>query len=147
MPATCLACALALTHSLDRHPPPPGAGFTGPLPAGLASSRLLRYLDLSGNSLSGGLPPLPPQLQYLNVSFNMLGGERRCGGGSACHFVSHRSLRCAPLSTSHAGTIANIPVSLRQLDAASNNLTGAIPSQLARAANLTFLDLSDNSLR
>jgi hypothetical protein len=62
---------LLADHSSVPHA---GPGFVGAIPGGLVSSQL-RYLDLSGQSLVGDVPPLPSQLLYLNVSQNLLSGK------------------------------------------------------------------------
>lgn len=47
----------------------------GSLPQALGFCKDLLYLDLSGHSLSGSLPALPPSIQFLNVSSNGLTGS------------------------------------------------------------------------
>jgi Leucine-rich repeat (LRR) protein len=47
----------------------------GTLPPALGFCKDLLYLDLSGHSLSGELPALPPSIQFLNVSSNGLSGS------------------------------------------------------------------------
>lgn len=47
----------------------------GTLPSALGFCKELLYLDLSGHSLSGSLPALPPAIQFLNLSSNTLRGS------------------------------------------------------------------------
>lgn len=49
--------------------------YTGTLPEALGFCKELLYLDLSGHSLCGALPALPPGIQFLNVSSNGLSGS------------------------------------------------------------------------
>jgi hypothetical protein len=44
----------------------------GTLPISLGFCQDLLYLDLSGHALSGPLPALPPNMQFLNLSSNLL---------------------------------------------------------------------------
>ncbi|MCZ0934886.1 MAG: hypothetical protein OXJ54_06870 [Gemmatimonadetes bacterium] len=83
----------------------------------------LKILGLSGNELSG---PIPPGLSYLenlrslDLSWNNLSG---------------------PIPV-ELGTLAN----LGQLSLSGNNLSGAIPPELRTLANLEALDLGVNNL-
>lgn len=47
----------------------------GNLPESLGFCKDLLYLDLSGHSLGGNLPALPPHIEFLNVSSNGLTGS------------------------------------------------------------------------
>ncbi|KAF8065663.1 RCH2 [Scenedesmus sp. PABB004] len=90
------------------------AGLTGPLPRSLGRCASLRYLDVSGHSLSGALPAVPAGLQYLNLSSNGL------------------SQRLPDFSASPE---------LQYVDLSFNRFSGSLPD-LAPLTALDWLDLS-----
>lgn len=84
--------------------------------------RTLETLDLSGNSLSGELPPqfaACVSLQSLNLGNNFLSGE----------FLT---------------TVVSKIQGIAYLYVAYNNISGSVPSSLTNCTNLRVLDLSSN---
>ncbi|KXZ48392.1 hypothetical protein GPECTOR_28g799 [Gonium pectorale] len=116
----------------------------GSLPA-LPSSLLVLYLD--SNRLRGGLPDeLPPGLLVLNVSANGLSGQLPRGGAPGARYMDvSRNSFTGPLPASLAAA-----AQLIYLNASDNALTGGLGSFAARlrtgANSLQVLDLSHNSL-
>ncbi|CAL4948893.1 unnamed protein product [Urochloa decumbens] len=91
-------------------------------------------LDLSGNKLSGALPPKLelPLLQIMDLSGNSLSGQLPVNLTAPYLGVFPQCQR----NTSSS--------SLSMLDLRNNNLSGEFPSFLQYAARLSFLDLSYN---
>uniref|UniRef100_A0A6N2N0R5 Uncharacterized protein n=1 Tax=Salix viminalis TaxID=40686 RepID=A0A6N2N0R5_SALVM len=107
----------------------------------------LEFLDLSGNNLSGPLPPrfdASPTLRYVYLSRNKLQGP------IAMEF--HDSSGIVALDLSRNNLSGRIPEwigglsELRFLLLSHNNLEGEIPIQLCRLEQLTLIDLSHNYL-
>ncbi len=100
-----------------------GQRLSGPIPPGLGALANLERLDLAGNNLSGPVPPALRSLQNLEslqLSWNDLSG---------------------PIPP-ELGTLAN----LERLDLAGNDLSGPIPPELRSLQNLESLRLSANDL-
>ncbi|XP_030930563.1 receptor-like protein EIX2 [Quercus lobata] len=91
-------------------------------PSWLCSQKQLLSLDISNTGISDAVPPsfwnLTSQLTYLNISHNQIYGE-----------IPH-----IPMILSYDSII---------IDMRSNNFTGPLP---CISSNVTFLDLSNNSL-
>ncbi|CAL5010756.1 unnamed protein product [Urochloa decumbens] len=115
-------------------------------PSSLSGLTYLRRLDLAGNRLGGGVPsPLPPSLERLNLSHNVLQGPVPPELGSL------RRLR--ELNLGYNNLTGTIPASLGNLTSltllslTSNNLAGAIPADLGNLQALTGLYLNGNMLQ
>ncbi|KAK6118191.1 hypothetical protein DH2020_048092 [Rehmannia glutinosa] len=111
------------------------------------SYQSLQVLDLSSNTLTGGVPSAIgnfSRLQALNISWNSLVGPiPKSVGELNTTFV---------LDMSHNQLNGSIPaeiglaVSLQELRLESNFLSGAIPIDIGNVSSLTSLDLSRNNL-
>ncbi len=104
-------------------------------------------LDLSGNGLSG---PIPPELgglsnlEELSLAWNALSGAvpPELGSLSRLSSLSLRRNRLAGPIPVELGGLSN----LSQLDLAWNDLSGAIPPELGGLSNLWSLSLEGNGL-
>ncbi|RCV29721.1 hypothetical protein SETIT_6G035000v2 [Setaria italica] len=114
-------------------------------PSSLSGLTYLRRLDLSRNRLGGGVPsPLPPSLEHLNLSHNVLQGPVPPALGSL-HRLQKLSLSYNNLTGAIPASLGNL-TSLTILGLANNNLAGAIPGALGNLKALTGLYLSSNNL-
>lgn len=102
----------------------PSMSLSGRIPSALQFCGAVNNLDLSGNSLTGPIPPelcdWIPYLVTLDLSGNSLSGP-----------IPPELSNCKFLNT---------------LDLSSNSLSGEIPPSLSRLDRLKHLDLSHNSL-
>eukprot|EP00004_Rigifila_ramosa_P001125 TRINITY_DN1108_c0_g2_i5.p1 TRINITY_DN1108_c0_g2~~TRINITY_DN1108_c0_g2_i5.p1 ORF type:complete len:1805 (-),score=239.12 TRINITY_DN1108_c0_g2_i5:107-5521(-) len=96
-------------------------GLSGVLPVSLGNLFFLESLDLSGNSISGGLGAL---CNATNLAHVDLGGNAVAGSIPGC--------------------VAGLP--LVDLDLSQNSLTATIPPQLGFSSTLVSLALSENQL-
>uniref|UniRef100_A0A453NCQ7 Leucine-rich repeat-containing N-terminal plant-type domain-containing protein n=1 Tax=Aegilops tauschii subsp. strangulata TaxID=200361 RepID=A0A453NCQ7_AEGTS len=125
--------------------------LSGGLPLELVSSSSITILDVSFNQLNGTLHELPSStpsrpLQVLNISSNLFAG----------HFPSTTWKVMEKLVTLNASnnsfTGGSIPPSLgncsrlRELGAGYNNLSGVIPNELFNATSLEYLSFPNNDL-
>ncbi|XP_017628122.1 LRR receptor-like serine/threonine-protein kinase RPK2 [Gossypium arboreum] len=98
--------------------------ISGQIPAEMSKiCKSLKFLDVSGNQITGSIPPSIGDLVSLvslNLSWNLLRGW----------------------IPSNFGRIKN----LRYLSLSDNNLTGSIPSTFGRLQSLEILEMSSNSL-
>ncbi|TVU32317.1 hypothetical protein EJB05_24042, partial [Eragrostis curvula] len=121
-----------------------GLGLAGSIaPSSLAGLTCLRQLDLSNNSLTGGVPsPLWPFLGRLDLSNNSLSGTVPPTLGSL--------RRLQLLILQHNNLTGTIPASLGNLTSLTvlsltgNNLVGTIPDSLGNLQSLTDLYLNFN---
>ncbi|ERN01864.1 hypothetical protein AMTR_s00089p00108500 [Amborella trichopoda] len=143
--------------------------FSGALPSSFQSLTSLSYLSLAGNNLMGELPPWignMKSLQYLDFSSNGFKGILPDSLGNlkllSYLSLSHNSLsgsipeslaKCDRLSEIRFrdnlfnGTMALLPFeSLQVLDLSKNDLRGSIPPEIIFCSNLTYFNLSWNSL-
>ncbi|XAR55629.1 Receptor protein-tyrosine kinase [Bertholletia excelsa] len=104
----------------------------------------LKVLNFSKNKLSGPLPTFVgfPSLQYLDLSYNHLGGyinSQLDGLGG---------LKSLNLSFNHF--TSSVPIGkwglLEELSLSINNFYGEIPQEIGRYSNLGSIDLSGNNL-
>ncbi|KAG8075751.1 hypothetical protein GUJ93_ZPchr0006g41905 [Zizania palustris] len=96
-------------------------GLSGQIPAQIFSSQLF-HVDLSRNSITGVLPPLPPTVRYFSVAANSMQG-------------------------SLDGTFSNgsAPTDLAFLDLSMNNFSGPIPGEVFSLPSASSLLLSRNN--
>ncbi|CAL5042813.1 unnamed protein product [Urochloa decumbens] len=97
-------------------------GLSGQIPAQFSSSQLF-HVDLSGNAVTGTLPPLPPTIRYFSVAANGMQGSLDGvfgGDGSA-------------------------PADLAFLDLSMNNFSGSIPPEVFALPSASSLLLSRNN--
>ena len=118
-------------------------GLVGALPKTLNTLTHLKYLDLSGNRLSGSILSLGSltSLETLILNANQLSGSIPLLSGLT-------SLQWLDLSGNNLN--GSIPLlgglsSLQYLNLGGNNLSGSIPS-LSGLARLQFLSLNNNQL-
>ena len=100
-----------------------GNGLSGAIPPELGDLSNLRVLNLGVNELSGGIPPELANLtnlQWLDLELNELSGG----------------------IPPELAALTN----LRELDLGSNELSGGIPPELADLTNLQWLNLGGNEL-
>ncbi|KAF2597900.1 hypothetical protein F2Q68_00008032 [Brassica cretica] len=132
--------------SLSGKLPASIGGFTGSIPGTLPKS--LQFIDFSGNSLTGRLPPKIgslTELTKLNLAKNRLSGE------IAREISSCRSLQLLNLGDNsftgeipeELGRISTLAISL---NLSCNSFTGEIPSRFSSLVNLGTLDISHNKL-
>uniref|UniRef100_F6GSL0 non-specific serine/threonine protein kinase n=1 Tax=Vitis vinifera TaxID=29760 RepID=F6GSL0_VITVI len=114
----------------------------------------LKYLDLSTNQFSGGIPPeigLLTNLEVLHLVQNQLNGSIPHEIGSIPEdFGISTNLTLLDLSSNHL--VGEIPkkmgslTSLLELKLNDNQLSGSIPPELGSLFSLAHLDLSANRL-
>ncbi|KAL3615799.1 hypothetical protein CASFOL_040093 [Castilleja foliolosa] len=121
--------------------------LTGGIPSAIGNLSVLRVLNLSMNSLVGPISSSVGQLNttfVLDLSHNQLSGSIPVEIGRA---VSLRELR---LESNFLNGPIPIEIrncsSLTSLVLSRNNLTGPIPFQIATLSNLELLDVSFNNL-
>lgn len=121
---------LALSHNQFTGAIP---GDSGPLETGLP----LQVLDLSNNSLSGGIPSTIgtyTQLLFLSLSANQLGGTIP-SQLSSLSLLQHLDLSRNLLT----GTIpAKLSSVLKYFNVSGNSLSGTVPSNLLSFSNSSF---------
>lgn len=118
--------------------------LAGQIPESLKLCRSLQSLDLSGNDLSGAIPPQIcswlPYLVTLDLSGNRLSGPIP-SQIVECKFLNALVLTDNKLSGSVPTELSRLD-RLRRLSLAGNDLSGTIPSELSRFGEEDF---SDNS--
>ncbi|KAI4968270.1 hypothetical protein ZWY2020_060007 [Hordeum vulgare] len=135
----------------------PSKGLQGHISRSLGLLTGLQYVDLSHNSLSGGLPPelmSSRSITVLDVSFNQLNGTlQELPSPTPARPLQIGQLKVlAVLDFSFNKLSGQIPqsvcnlINLQVLDLSSNNLTGAIPASLNRLNYLSAFNISNNDL-
>ncbi|TVU40079.1 hypothetical protein EJB05_13527, partial [Eragrostis curvula] len=124
----------------------PRRGLRGDFSAAGALPALAR-LDLSANSLRGGVPPALGalrRLEFLDLSMNALTGAVPAGlaGATALRFLN---LSNNALSGAIPDELRGLK-ELQELQISGNNLTGALPGWLAGLPSLRVLSAYENSL-
>ena len=107
----------------------------------------LEYLDLSGNRLSGPIPPEIGQLgnlQFLSLRANQLDGNipGELGRLSNLEFMDLSINQLSGPIPSEVGQLGN----LQRLSLSNNQLTDSIPEELFELSSLQILELGDNEL-
>ncbi|XAR51660.1 Non-specific serine/threonine protein kinase [Bertholletia excelsa] len=122
--------------------------LSGQIPATIGSMcKSLKYLDASGNQISGTMPNSLGDLLSLvtlNLSWNKLQGPIP-GSLGQISVLKFLSLAGNNLSGSIPPSLGQLH-SLEVLDLSFNSLSGAIPKGLVNLRNLTALLLSNNTL-
>ncbi|KAI3500676.1 hypothetical protein L1887_36500 [Cichorium endivia] len=123
-------------------------GLSGEIPGNIGQTcRILTFLDLSGNRITGKIPVRFGDLGSLvsiNLSRNMLTGE------ISVTFDKIKDLRNLSLSGNKLtgripSGLGNVK-SLEVLELSENSLSGEIPEALVNLKNLTVLSLNNNKL-
>ena len=123
-----------------------GDGMTGALPTLVCQWQWLQYLDLSDNFLVGALPPCLgglSQLQQLSV------GENSLSGSIPTSFAGLRLLYLLDMShNALSGSFAPVTglPTLSAIFLHHNNFAGALPLSLLSSRRLIMVDLSHNNL-
>ncbi|GAB2230438.1 hypothetical protein Drorol1_Dr00014703 [Drosera rotundifolia] len=116
------------------------------IPTSIKGLKNLEMLDLSYNYLHGELPAWLVEMGnapigHLNLSYNSLTGGLQ-------HLLSWKSMYTLDVNFNLLqGLIPPLPLSLANIFASSNSITGSIPSSICKIDGLQYLDLSNNSLR
>ncbi|MCO5567399.1 hypothetical protein L7F22_021089 [Adiantum nelumboides] len=122
--------------------------FSGAIPIGFGSMKLMQGLDLSENKLSGSIPhdlSLCAGLLSLKLAANSLSGRIPSSLGHSLRALTVLNLSFNSLSATIPPSLGDLP-SLRELDLSNNQLVGPIPATFSRAPSLAFLNLSNNNL-
>ncbi|KAF3337935.1 putative inactive receptor kinase [Carex littledalei] len=111
----------------------PSMSLTGSIPSSLQYCRSVTSLDLSGNSLSGKIPPALcdwlPFLVSLDLSSNNLTGPIPSELAN-CRFLNSLKLASNILSGPIPASLSRLD-RLKTLDFSNNQLTGSIPAQFS----------------
>ncbi|GAB2299356.1 Probable leucine-rich repeat receptor-like protein kinase imk3 [Dionaea muscipula] len=155
IPPSLFLCPLLQTLDLSSNsltgviPFPPSLSLS----LSLNSTKLLYWVNLSYNSLSGSIPsslPRAPSLVFLALQYNNLSGSIPDTWGGGDENISHPLLQS--LTLDHNLFSGRIPASLgrstalSELSLSSNHINGTIPDELGGLTRLNKLDLSQNSI-
>ena len=124
-----------------------GNQLSGPIPPELGQLENLQGLYLSGNQLSGSIPPQLGQLnnlRTLELGFNQLSGPIPPELGQLNNLQT-LSLGRNQLSGSIPPQLGQLE-NLQTLSLSGNELSGSIPPELGQLNNLEVLNLFDNQL-
>ncbi|GLU18829.1 hypothetical protein SLE2022_351060 [Rubroshorea leprosula] len=120
--------------------------FEGPFPVEFCGLLSLKFLDLSGNYLSGSIPECfnPIGIEYVHLSNNRLTGPLT-KAFSRCFSLETLDLTRNNLTGIIPSWIGSLPL-LSFLLLKANCFEGEIPVQLCQLNKLKMLDLSQNNL-
>ena len=129
----------------------PANNLVGILPAQLGALDAMTTLDLSSNQLSGTIPAHLARLALstLNLSNNQLNGSIPSDLGNPLPpptFLREDSPIRSDAGPKPKKLICSIASNLTSLNLSNNQLTGAIPPELACFSFLNVIDLSNNRL-
>ncbi|KAL5972300.1 hypothetical protein ACLOJK_041553 [Asimina triloba] len=111
----------------------------------LQSCNHLVSLNLSSNSITGGLFPFPPSLSQLDVSRNQISDAQLLNYSlSNCQNFQHLNLSANKL-TGRLPALSQPCANLQVLDLSYNLIDGDIPPSLVSGVSLTYLDMSHNN--
>ncbi|KAI7983632.1 MDIS1-interacting receptor like kinase 1 [Camellia lanceoleosa] len=121
--------------------------FQRSIPISFKNLDKLKFLGLSGNNLTGQLPPELGQLSSLET---VVLGYNEFEGEIPAEFGNLTNLRYLDLAVGNLG--GSIPADLGKLQSLNtvflykNNFGGKIPTEIGNITSLQVLDLSDNML-
>lgn len=122
-----------------------GRGITGKIPAAVGELKELRYLFLSDNELSGGIPAslfALPKLENVDLAGNAYTGAIPAGFGAMAALKELNLKDNAFTGSIPADILADTELTF--LDVSGNRLSGAIPAELDQMTALRYLAISDN---
>ncbi|XP_026444358.1 probable leucine-rich repeat receptor-like protein kinase At5g63930 [Papaver somniferum] len=125
------------------------ANLTGTIPSCISKLQKLYRLDLSNNRLHGSLPLLPPGVDFLDLSYNKLGGEMSIEIGQSLSRVYGYNLQHNQLSGSIPSSLCSQKLGMsytRQINLSNNKLSGIIPTSTGSCRDLHYLNLANNNL-
>ena len=124
-----------------------GNDLTGEIPPELGNLTDLLFLNIHADNLTGEIPPELgnlTNLQYLGLSSNDLTGEIPPGLGNLTN-LQYLGLYSNDLTGEIPPELGNL-TNLANVNLQSNDLTGKIPSELGNLTNLLTLSLQSNDL-
>ncbi|XP_044954079.1 tyrosine-sulfated glycopeptide receptor 1-like [Hordeum vulgare subsp. vulgare] len=127
----------------------PSKGLQGHISRSLGLLTGLQYVDLSHNSLSGGLPPelmSSRSITVLDVSFNQLNGTlQELPSPTPARPLQVLNISSNSFTGQFPSTTWKAMVNLMALNASNNSFTGQMPTQLCSTSpSLTVLQLCFN---
>lgn len=127
-----------------------GNSLSGPLPPEFGNLKMLENLDLSQNSFSGSIPSSITQcrkLKTLVLSQNNFTGSLPDGIGNSLNISLQKlNLSYNRLGGSIPSDIGNLSNLRGNLDLSHNFFTGNIPASLGSLSEKVYIDLSYNNL-
>ncbi|XBH96771.1 hypothetical protein VPH35_087092 [Triticum aestivum] len=122
-----------------------GTGLAGALSPAIGNLTFLRTLDLSFNSLHGGIPASLGRLQGLYLDDNAFSGTFPVNL-SSCVSMNEMVLDNNKIGGRIPAELGEKLTSLTEFSLSNNSFTGHIPASLANLSHLQILDLTSNQL-